>query len=168
VIDTLLAIETDQDSQIKRAVALLEKASNITFIGVGMSGIMAKYGSICFSNYGIDSRYIGDAYFRMPVNISDDVAIALSASGETLEMIHRIERFKEMGVPVVSITNSAQASNASSTIARLATLSLTYYIEEETFMEPRTKGDTPITVVSHVPVMFTIEKLAKLLRHHTS
>ena len=165
VLDTLWTLEADQHNQMGQAVALLKQAGNITFIGVGMSGILAKYGSICFSNYGIASRYIADAYFHMPVNSEDDVVIALSASGETNEMIHRINRFKEMNVPVVSITNSAGNTKPTSTIARLATVSLTYHVPEETYLEPRTKGDTPITVVSHVPVMFILEKLAKQLRH---
>lgn len=158
ILYALVALETQEQKRIKlrQVVDLMAKADSLTFVGVGQSGVMAKYASIYFSNCGIDARYIGDSYFRIPIKSSSDLVVALSASGENTEIIHRVEKFKQLQVPVVSITNMEDC-----TIAKLANVGLTYEVPAQTLSEVKPTGEIPLSMTSQVPVMYLLETLAK-------
>jgi len=159
-LDAIIQLETGKDKKekIRNAVELIKEADNIIFIGIGQSGVMAKYGSIYFSNCGISSTYMSDSYFRITAGNSNDLVIALSASGFNTEIIYRIEKFKELKVPIISITNTE-----SCTIAKLANVSITYNVPEEIYNEAKPSGDMTISRTTQVPVMYIIETLAKEL-----
>lgn len=167
VLDSLVNIAYNQAKQDKlhQAAALMATAGNITFVGVGQSGVMAKYGSIYFSNYGIPSRYIGDSYFRIPVNNDKDLVVAISGSGQNQEMISRVEKFREHKVPIVSITNTD-----ANIIAKLANVSLTYNVPSAGFLAVKHIETYEVSVTSQVPVIYLIENLARLTQqkmdHH--
>ena len=79
--------------------------------------------------------------------------IALSVSGETVEIIKQIEDFKRFGAQILSITNDQH-----STIARLADFNISYYMPEVSGPDPT---DEAINLTTQVPVVALLEILAQ-------
>ena len=137
---------------IERAVKLIHSARQIVFMGIGGSGILARYGARYFSNYGKLSFSIEDPYYPILEDIgSDTLIIALSVSGESERLIAQLRACRERGFRILSVTN-----DASSTIALLADQNISYNLELR-----RSANDCNMT--SQVPVMFLIEILAHRL-----
>ena len=78
----------DYMKTIDQAALMLQQSSSIIFIGVGTSGMLAKYGSRYFSNVGWLSLCIDDPF--TPVfgeHQEETVVVALSVSGETEQVL---------------------------------------------------------------------------------
>jgi len=140
-------------SEIKEAAQLVAHTNRIMFMGMGTSGIMAKFGARYFTNFGKLVNYIDDPFYPVPDGDYHNFAIIIiSTSGETQEMIERIHRYKALKALVIAITNSS-----TSTIAKLADFSLSYYVP----IEKRFDSITDHDVTTQVPVVYLIEKLGK-------
>ncbi|MFZ8515519.1 transcriptional regulator GenR, partial [Staphylococcus aureus] len=75
----------------------------------------------------INSYSIADPFTPIPKRgFENTLALILSVSGETNEMIKQMTDFKTAGAKVLSITN-----NQHSTIARLADYNISYYMPDE-------------------------------------
>lgn len=110
---------------IDRAAALLMQSSSIIFIGVGTSGMLAKYGSRYFSNVGWLSLCIDDPF--TPVfgeHGEETVVVALSVSGETEQVLNMANGLKTKGCRLVSITNTPNC-----TLARMSDCNISYYMQ---------------------------------------
>ena len=83
-------------------------------------------------------------------NFKNGLVIALSESGETVEIVGAINRFKKEKCTIASITNSENT-----TIARISDFNISYYIPEERI------GDIDIT--SHLPPMYILETVGRKL-----
>jgi len=141
------------DSEIKEAANLLYQANRIMLMGMGTSGIMAKFGARYLSNMGKLVHYVDDPFYPVPDEFYKDlVIIAISTSGETREMIDKIHRFKTLNAMTIAITNSA-----TSTMAKLSDFSLSYYVP----IEKRSDNISVHDVTTQVPVVYLIEKLGK-------
>ncbi|MCU6599393.1 MurR/RpiR family transcriptional regulator [Peribacillus frigoritolerans] len=137
------------ESYIQETARLIGKAESVIFLGIGSSGIMAEYGSRYVSSLGKSSLYIKDPFFPIHSKYSSNsVTIALSVSGETIEIIELIKCLKEEGSTIVSITN-----NKASTIARISDLNISYFVTEEY------SGKSNIT--TQIPVVYLLEAIAK-------
>lgn len=142
--------------KIDEAVELLLEKELIVFIGVGSSNIVAEYGALYFSSLFNIAIRIEDPT-NYPINyLGNDLArkmcvIALSVSGETLEIINYLNHLNLTACSVISITN-----NSKSTIAQLSDINIPYYVSVEKI------NDADIT--TQIPALFTIEKLAKVVR----
>ncbi|RMF33341.1 MAG: KpsF/GutQ family sugar-phosphate isomerase [Chlorobiota bacterium] len=99
-----------------RAIELLQGARLIAVSGIGKSGIIAQKIASTLSSVG------SPALFLHPVEalhgdigvLSDrDVAIVLSRSGTTAELVALIPYLKQRGVPIIAITGSANGFIAS-------------------------------------------------------
>ncbi|WP_067842705.1 MurR/RpiR family transcriptional regulator [Amphibacillus sediminis] len=144
-------LSTERDQQIRKAAELVSAADTVIFIGNGSSGILAEYGARYFSSLGKFSTYIKD--FSYPIHSKlryNSVTIALSVSGENPFTVSQLNKLKQEGSKVISITN-----NKLSTIAKISDLNISYYITEEFYQQSN--------ITTQVPVVFIIESIAREL-----
>ncbi|MBO0480770.1 SIS domain-containing protein [Candidatus Enterococcus courvalinii] len=136
---------------LEQAVQMIVAARHVAFSGIGTSGVLGLYGSRYFINLGLNAYSITDPFAPVPSRgLESTLAIILSVSGETSEMIEKTEAFKRYGAKVLSITN-----DETSTIARLADYNLSYYM-------PETRGkEESLNLTTQVPVVTLLEMLAQ-------
>ncbi|MEG0529002.1 MAG: MurR/RpiR family transcriptional regulator [Bacilli bacterium] len=104
---------------LTKAIKLIDNAKTVYCIGVGSSGLSAEICSMRFIRNGQLSYCIKDSHFQsMLMNHlnAEDVLIAFSASGKSMDTINCVKIAKQYNTPVVAITNStvsplAQISN---------------------------------------------------------
>lgn len=140
--------------KLDTAAAMVAKADRVILIGIGNSGYIGKYAARYFTNLGKFSLYITDAFY--PINMSDasyTVAIVLSVSGESVQIVESIQGFQKAGCSVITFTNNEQ-----STAAKMADLNISYYITMR-------RGDLKVDYTSQVPVVYLMECLAKRVRN---
>lgn len=141
---------------LEPAVELIVGSRHIAFSGIGTSGILGSYGSRYFSNLGLNAYSIADPFAPVPTRgLENTLAVILSVSGETKEMIKKVTEFKRFGAKILTITN-----NENSTIARLSHHNLSYYMPEE----HATQYDAAINITTQAPVIVLLEILA----HHAN
>ena len=136
------------DEAIIEAANFVNKADTIIFIGLGSSGIIAEYGARYFSSMGKFSMYIKEPYYPIHSISKNSATIALSVSGETDTTITLLNRLKQAGSRIVSITN-----NKHSTIAKMSDINIPYYITEEVHESSN--------ITSQIPAMFILESMAR-------
>lgn len=141
------------EAKITRIVTLLMSAQQIVFVGIGTSGAIAKYGARYFSMNGRYSSYLEDPYYPVLEELNQGtLVIALSISGETKETVVLIDRLKQNGAQIISITNQENA-----TIGRMSVETIAYNM-----MNDRLDGN--YNMASQVPVIFIIEEIARRLQ----
>lgn len=141
----------DYNYKLNRVCEEINNVENIIFVGIGFSGILSKYAARYFSAIGKRSIYIDDPFYPLPLDTSDDyVCIAVSISGETSEVIDNINKLKQKGSKIISITN-----NENSTLAKISDLNISYYVQQEKI------GGFDIT--TQIPVLYIIEALGRRL-----
>jgi len=144
--------------KIMEAVELLKDKELVLFIGEGASNVIAAYGALYFSSIFTLALRIEDPE-NYPVDflskrLSDKICIiALSVSGESLEIINYLNQINFSKSATISITNSAK-----STLARLTDVNIPYYIEQESM--------NTANITSQVPALYTIEYLAKEVKNY--
>lgn len=140
----------DFDNELNKVAELIYERSNVIFLGIGTSGILAKYGARFFSNIGKFSQHIDDPFYPVPNRYLDDsVVIILSVSGETRETIDQMHNFLNRKSVILSITNTNV-----NTIASMSDINLSYYM-------PMTVIGDSLNLTTQVPVLFILETLAK-------
>lgn len=155
IIDFLKkTVTADFEDQLEELVEIIAHASNIFFVGSGMSGIVAKYGARYFSSMGKFCLYIDEPHYptesRMMKNA---LAIVFSVSGESQDTIRHLQRFKAQGCTVISVTNSENC-----TIARMSDYNIAYYI---TYRKIKIYD-----VTSQLPAICIIDRIGKKLYHY--
>lgn len=110
-LENITSIEKTQkllDSrEMERAIKALERAENIYIFGVGASGIVAMDFQYKLMRINRNAIFYLDSHTQMAsaVHISkDDIAIGISYSGETLEVLKSMAKAKEEGATTISIT----------------------------------------------------------------
>ncbi|MGX7351858.1 RpiR family transcriptional regulator [Enterococcus canis] len=137
---------------LEPAVQMILDARHIAFSGIGTSGILGAYGSRYFMNLGLNAYSISDPFAPVPPRgLDNTLAIILSVSGETKEMVAQIQDFKRYGAKTMSITNQEN-----STIARLADHNISYYMPE--IIHGR---EHDINLTTQTPVIALLEILAQ-------
>lgn len=118
---------------LEKCVSLLDKSRNICLFGVGASLLVAKDAHLKFLRIN-KSCYINDdfhAQLLQAQNMSkDDLAIIISYSGFTEEMIKCANIVKEIGAPIIAITRLEE-----SPIAKIADFELLVPSTELVFRE---------------------------------
>ncbi|MBZ0324442.1 MurR/RpiR family transcriptional regulator [Enterococcus casseliflavus] len=152
-VNTFLKKVNNEDYRkfIQPAVELILSARHVAFSGIGTSGILGTYGSRYFANLGINAYSIVDPFLPVPPRgMENTLAIILSVSGETIQMIKQTEDFKRYGAKALSITNDEK-----STIAQMADYNISYYM-------PVVSGgkEVDLNLTTQVPVITLIELLA--------
>ena len=116
--------------EFAKAVGLIKGSTGRVIVaGIGKSGLIARKIAATMTSTGTP------AYFLHPTEsvhgdlgiVSDrDVAILLSKSGETQELLPLLEQLTRIGVPCIAITG-----NKESTLAKTCTVSLDGWVREE-------------------------------------
>jgi DNA-binding MurR/RpiR family transcriptional regulator len=140
------------DELLDLAATQIAATRRIIFVGIGTSGALGKYSARFFSNIGKFSTYIDDPYY--PINsdmYQDAIAIILSVSGETEEIIRIASQFSLQNCKIISLTNSEN-----STLARMADLNISYHM-------PPILLEGHYNITTQIPVLYIIETIGKKL-----
>ena len=113
----------------KACQRILDCHGRVIVLGIGKSGHIAKKIAATLASTGTPSYYIhpaeashGDLGMLMP----NDIALILSNSGETTEVLQIISLIKNRKIPIIAMTGNPQ-----STLAQEATIHLDVSVKEE-------------------------------------
>lgn len=116
-------------TSVAKAIELLAQASRIEFYGAGGSGVAAQDIQHKFFRLGIPSVSYGDphTYAMSAALLNDsDVAVAISNTGRTRDIVDAAQSALDCGAKVIAITQG------NSPLAQIATVSLIANVVEET------------------------------------
>lgn len=111
--ETLRRIVSDAGDEIRQLAAAIDSASRIVFVGCGTAANAALAGAYFLSDLvGRDVSVIPASEFsyRSHSLSSDSLVVALSQSGETIDVLEAVETAKHRGARVAAIVNSANSS----------------------------------------------------------
>ena len=118
------------DAGFVKAVRLIAaRPGKVVLLGVGKSGLIARKIAATLASTGTRSIYlhpVESLHGDLGMIAADDVAIALSYSGETEETAKLVPILKKQGLPVIAMTN-----NPSSRLARYSDIVLRLYVRCE-------------------------------------
>lgn len=109
-------------SILERAITMIRSAKRIMIYGVGASGAIALDAYHKFSSIGLDVRSYPDPHLMNTTCTqanSNDLMLAISHTGESLEVNHAVQIAKENGAKIIGLT-----SFSNSTLAKLSDLYL--------------------------------------------
>ncbi|MGL5966693.1 MAG: MurR/RpiR family transcriptional regulator [Kluyvera sp.] len=140
------------DTLLNEAVEIILSSERVIFVGAGTSGSLAKYGARFFSNIGKFSNHIDDPYFPVTNDMAKNaLAIVLSVSGETEEILRFAGQFSLHRCKVMSIT-----SHENSRLAKLADFNLSWHV-------PQTRIGGVYDITTQIPVIYILETLGRKL-----
>ncbi|WCG81497.1 MurR/RpiR family transcriptional regulator [Pectobacterium sp. A5351] len=140
------------DLTFKNMANFLREANHVIFVGVGSSGGIARYGARMFSNLGKSSHFIDDPWYPVAdKNYVNEVAIFLSVSGETPDVLKLATRYKENGCKLLSVSSSQNSS-----LSKITDLNISYHL-------PLKLINNDFNVTSQVPAVYILELLGKSL-----
>ncbi len=140
------------DALLDKAVDIILSSERIIFVGAGTSGSLAKYGARFFSNIGKFSNHIDDPYFPVTNDMAKNaLAIVLSVSGETEEILRFASQFSLHHCQVLSVT-----SHEHSRLAKLADFNLSWHV-------PQTRIGGVYDITTQIPVIYILESLGRKL-----
>ncbi|MDU3077144.1 MAG: MurR/RpiR family transcriptional regulator [Mixta calida] len=147
----------DFEYLISQAVEHILAAQRIIFIGAGSFGTLGKYGARFFSNVGKFSNYIDDPYYPVSNDMyKDAVAIILSISGETEEILRLASQFSLHRCKIITITNSETSS-----LAKLADFNISCHM-------PLIRMNGGFDITTQVPTLYIIESIGRKLASRLS
>jgi len=121
-----------------RAVELLYCcAGRVIVTGMGKSGIIARKIAATLTSTGSPALFLHPAeamHGDLGMVVRGDVVLALSASGETAEILQLLATVKRLGVPLITMTCDnlyGQASGTASTLAQAADIALDCSVANE-------------------------------------
>ena len=128
--DALEEVERRIGSAFVRAVELIAASrGRVIVAGVGKSGLIGRKIAATLTSTGTPATFlhpVESVHGDLGIVGSDDVAILLSKSGESDEMLPLVDHLKRFGVKIVAITG-----NDSSSLARASDVSLDAWVKEE-------------------------------------
>jgi arabinose-5-phosphate isomerase len=128
-----------------RAVELMDACrGRVVVTGMGKSGIIARKIAATLSSIGTPALFmhpVDAIHGDLGMVVRGDVVLALSASGETEEILRLLATIKRLQVPLISMTGdlicngrvgkSARTSNKLSTLAEAADIALDCSVDKE-------------------------------------
>lgn len=128
--DALAEIEERIDDGFARAVELIASAPGRVIVsGVGKSGLIGRKIAATFTSTGTPASFlhpVESAHGDLGLVDSGDVAILISKSGESDELLALLEDLKRLGVRTIALTGGRD-----STLARLCDVPLDAWVREE-------------------------------------
>jgi arabinose-5-phosphate isomerase len=128
--EALAAVEERLDESFARAVTMIAEASGRVIVaGVGKSGLIGRKIAATLTSTGTPAHFlhpVESTHGDLGIVGSGDVAILLSKSGESDELLVLLEQLQGLGVRTVAITG-----DDSSALARLSDVSLDAWVREE-------------------------------------
>ena len=126
----LSEIERRIDERFVRAVDLIASSSGRVLIaGVGKSGIVGRKIAATFTSTGTPATFlhpVDSVHGDLGIVGKNDIAILISKSGETDELVGLLQHLKRFGVRALTITGVME-----STLARLSDVALDAWVSEE-------------------------------------
>ncbi|MBA3340810.1 MAG: KpsF/GutQ family sugar-phosphate isomerase [Gemmatimonadaceae bacterium] len=118
------------DESFARAVEILAKSTGRAIVsGVGKSGLIGRKIAATLTSTGTPATFLHPSeslHGDLGIVGASDVAILISKSGESNELLGLLEHLKRLGVGTISITGDRQ-----STLARHTDVSLDAWVSEE-------------------------------------
>jgi arabinose-5-phosphate isomerase len=118
------------DARFEKAVELLHSCKGrVVVTGLGKSGLVGRKLAATFASTGTPALFLhtGEAlHGDLGMLTAGDVMLAISASGETAELIELLETVKRLGVPLLALT-----ANPKSTLAQASKIVLDIAVTEE-------------------------------------
>lgn len=128
--EALAAVEERLEESFARAVQLIEGSSGRVIVaGVGKSGLIGRKIAATLTSTGTPATFlhpVESVHGDLGIVGHDDVAILLSKSGETDEILALMAHLKGFGVRIVAITAERDSS-----LARHADVMLEAWVREE-------------------------------------
>jgi arabinose-5-phosphate isomerase len=114
--DALAATLARLDSSFARAVALMRDTTGRVIVsGAGKSGLIGRKIAATLTSTGTPATFLHPAdsvHGDLGIVGPDDVAILISKSGESDELLALIEHLKRLGVRLIALTGSGKSSMA--------------------------------------------------------
>ena len=133
------------NSDFERAIDLIyETNGRVIVTGMGKSGLIGRKIAATFSSTGTPAYYLHPAestHGDSGMITKNDIVLAISNSGETLELLNLLPYIKRMGVPLISMTG-----NLNSTLAKAGDIVIDISVEKEAC--PLNKAPTASTTVT--------------------
>jgi arabinose-5-phosphate isomerase len=118
------------DARFEKAVELLHACKGrVVVTGLGKSGLVGRKLAATFASTGTPALFLhtGEAlHGDLGMLTAGDVMLAISASGETAELIELLETVKRLSVPLLALT-----ANPKSTLAQASKIVLDIAVKEE-------------------------------------
>ena len=128
--EALAETERRLGEDFARAVQLLAKSTGRAIVaGVGKSGLIGRKIAATLTSTGTPATFLHPAeslHGDLGIVRESDVAILISKSGESNEMVALLEELKRLGVCTIAITGDAE-----STLARHTDVNLDGWVREE-------------------------------------
>ena len=128
--EALGAVEESLDEQFGEAVTLIASSHGRVIVsGVGKSGLVGRKVAATLTSTGTPAVFLhplDSAHGDLGIVDSQDIAILISKSGESDELLGLLEHLQGLGVRTVAITGEP-----SSALARLCTVRLNAWVREE-------------------------------------
>lgn len=128
--ESIKELEKRVDDRFLRAVELIDGCKGrVIFSGMGKSGLVGKKISSTFSSIGIASMFVHPAeaaHGDLGMIRREDVAVLLSNSGATREVLFLLPILKRFNIPIISIVG-----NLNSELARRSDVVLDASVERE-------------------------------------
>jgi arabinose-5-phosphate isomerase len=118
------------DARFEKAVELLHSCKGrVVVTGLGKSGLVGRKLAATFASTGTPALFLhtGEAlHGDLGMLTAGDVMLAISASGETAELIELLETVKPLAVPLLALT-----ANPKSSLAQASKIVLDIAVKEE-------------------------------------
>lgn len=131
-IEALEGLRGRLNDSFKEAVETLYRCrGKIVVTGLGKSGIAARKVAATFASTGAPALFLHASeavHGDLGVVTPQEVAVVISYSGETREIVELVPRFKLMGIPIIALTG-----NADSTLAHYSDIHLDISVPSHPF-----------------------------------
>ena len=127
--ESVAAAAARLDARFERAVELLASGGRVIVSGIGKSGVIAQKIAATLTSTGTAATYlhpIESLHGDLGLVDADSVAIVLSKSGETEELVGLLAELARRAVPLIAIVGAVD-----STLGRAATVALDGAVAEE-------------------------------------
>ena len=128
--EALAETERRLDERFTRAVELIAASTGRVIVaGVGKSGLIGRKIAATFTSTGTPATFlhpVDSVHGDLGIVGDDDVAILISKSGETDELVGLLQHLKRFGVHTIALTGVVE-----STLARHADVALDAWVREE-------------------------------------
>jgi len=123
----LFSLENEQKPEFDKLISLIKKSKKIIFASCGTSYHASLLGAYFLHSIGVESQTLIASEFKHYANVDDKtIVIAISQSGETMDVIDALKYAKKNKARIVSIVNVPF-----STIQRMSELSLNILAGQE-------------------------------------
>ena len=128
--EALAAVESRLDDSFVRAVTMIaESKGRVIVAGVGKSGLIGRKIAATLTSTGTPAVFLhpaDSAHGDLGIVGANDVAILISKSGESDELLVLLEHLQGLGVRTIAITG-----DTSSALSRLCDVALDAWVREE-------------------------------------